>query len=102
MSTGTRIDTVRLREIAQRVRVPLVLHGGSGLSREELRHALPLGVAKVNISTRIMTAFIDALGERLRQEPSHPKLRPVLECARQAARREVSRSIHSLGAAGQA
>lgn len=40
-----------LVEIHQRVAVPLVLHGGSGIADEDFQRAISLGVRKVNIAT---------------------------------------------------
>jgi fructose-bisphosphate aldolase, class II len=44
-----RID--RLEEINQEVDVPLVLHGGSGISEEDFRTCIRLGIRKINVAT---------------------------------------------------
>ena len=49
-----------LREIAQTVSVPLVLHGGSGLTDDDFRRAIAEGIAKVNIFTDINNAQAQA------------------------------------------
>ena len=46
-----------LEEIHKRVSVPLVLHGGTGISPEQFRRAITLGIRKINIAT----ASFDAL-----------------------------------------
>ena len=56
-----RLDLDRLAWIAERVPVPLVLHGASGVDGEDLREAVRLGVAKVNINTELRRAFLGAL-----------------------------------------
>lgn len=40
-----------LEEINNRVNTPLVLHGGTGISDEQFRHAITLGIRKINIAT---------------------------------------------------
>ncbi|MDF2484552.1 MAG: putative fructose-bisphosphate aldolase, class [Herbinix sp.] len=40
-----------LEETKEIVQVPLVLHGGSGISAEDFRHCIRLGIRKVNIAT---------------------------------------------------
>lgn len=40
-----------LEEIRSRTKIPLVLHGGSGITDEDFRHAISLGICKVNIAT---------------------------------------------------
>jgi len=44
-------------EIAKAVGIPLVLHGGSGLSEEAFRTAISHGICKVNIFTDINGAM---------------------------------------------
>jgi ketose-bisphosphate aldolase len=46
----------RLSQIAERVEVPLVLHGGSGSGDENLTKAVQLGICKVNIFTDLTIA----------------------------------------------
>ena len=46
----------RLKEIASTVDVPLVLHGGSGLSDDDFKNVIANGMAKVNIFTDLCLA----------------------------------------------
>ena len=46
-----KLDFDRIREIADRVDIPLVLHGGSGLADDDFRTAVRRGVCKINIFT---------------------------------------------------
>ena len=46
-----KLDFERLRAIADNVNVPLVLHGGSGLSDDDFRRGIKEGISKVNIFT---------------------------------------------------
>ena len=46
-----------LKEIVGKTSVPLVLHGGSDNPDEEIAEAVRLGVAKINISSDIKSAF---------------------------------------------
>lgn len=49
----------RLEEIAARTKIPIALHGGTGLTEEVFKMCISLGCAKVNISTQLKYAFID-------------------------------------------
>lgn len=51
-----KLDFERIRTIASAVDVPLVLHGGSGLTDNDFRQAVSLGISKVNIFTDINAA----------------------------------------------
>ena len=48
-----KLDFERIQAISEKTNLPLVLHGGSGLSDEDFRRAVNLGVSKVNIFTDI-------------------------------------------------
>ena len=48
-----KLDFDRISDIAARTGVPLVLHGGSGLSDSDFRTAIQRGICKVNIFTDI-------------------------------------------------
>lgn len=55
------IDFARLQQIGERVAIPLVLHGGSGVPDEDVRQAISLGIAKVNVGTELKIAFATAV-----------------------------------------
>jgi len=52
-----KINIERLKEIAAKVSIPLVLHGGSGTPDEQVVEAIGHGIAKVNICTEFVAAF---------------------------------------------
>jgi len=51
-----KLDLNRLAEIRSAVDVPLVLHGGSGLSDEDFRNTIAGGIQKVNVFTDVILA----------------------------------------------
>lgn len=53
-----RLDLTRLSEIRDAVDVPLVLHGGSGLSDDDFRSSIEHGISKVNIFTDLCLAGV--------------------------------------------
>lgn len=58
-----KLDLKLLKEIGEEVDIPLVMHGASGLSDGDIRHAIGCGVAKLNIDTKIKRAFTKAIEE---------------------------------------
>lgn len=64
-----KLNIERLKEIADAVSVPLVLHGGSGLSDDDFRNTIREGIAKVNIFTDLCLA-----GERAMKDGAEKKL----------------------------
>lgn len=63
------INIERLKEISSAVKVPLVLHGGSGLSDDDFKNTIRNGIAKVNIFTDLCLA-----GERAMKDGEEKKL----------------------------
>ena len=59
-----KLDFERIRTIARTVDVPLVLHGGSGLTDNDFRRAIQEGISKVKIFTDINVAAVKAEFER--------------------------------------
>ena len=56
-----KLDFERIRTIRDTIDVPLVLHGGSGLSNEDFRTAIENGISKINIFTDINVAQAEAM-----------------------------------------
>lgn len=57
--TGLSFET--LRKIENRIHFPMVLHGGSGIPAEQVRKAISLGIAKINVNTELQIAFQRAI-----------------------------------------
>jgi fructose-bisphosphate aldolase class II len=68
---ASHIDFNLLHEIEKRVRIPLVIHGSSGLLDEELVKLRATRVCKVNVGTALRIAFNDALRKELAENPNN-------------------------------
>lgn len=55
------INLELLKEIHDRIKQPLVLHGGSGTPHEILKQCINLGIAKINICTDIHKVWLDGI-----------------------------------------
>ena len=63
------LNIKRIKEIHDAVKIPLVLHGGSGNSAEDFKAAIKAGVAIIHVNTEIRVAFRDALKLNLQANP---------------------------------
>ena len=61
------LDFERLKKIREAVSVPLVLHGGSGLSEEDFKKTIEYGIAKVNIFTDVNCAAAKAAHDNYKE-----------------------------------
>ncbi|GJM70166.1 hypothetical protein HMSSN036_23820 [Paenibacillus macerans] len=62
---GPNIDFSRIEKINEVVRVPLVLHGGSGIPDEQVRLAISLGMCKLNVATELRIAYTSEVKKSL-------------------------------------
>ena len=63
------LDKERLSEIREVVDIPLVLHGASGLSDEDVSDCVKRGICKVNFATELRAAYSKAVKELLEEKP---------------------------------
>ena len=52
-----RLNIGHLRTISDRVRIPLVLHGGTGIELSCVREAIENGIAKINVGTALRQPY---------------------------------------------
>ena len=57
----------RIKEISEAIKIPLVLHGGSGNSPAEFQKAIEVGVTIVHINTELRVAYRQALQKSLQE-----------------------------------
>jgi fructose-bisphosphate aldolase class II len=88
-----------LSAIRERVEIPLVLHGGSGLSDAQFRSAVAGGISKINIFTNLA---VEA-GRRMREHAGSDEASvfSMTMQVREAFRDECARLLDVFGASGQ-
>jgi len=59
-----RLDIGHIEALYEATKVPLVLHGGSGIKIEFIRDAIVAGITKINIGTEVRQAYEGALAGR--------------------------------------
>lgn len=95
-----KLDFERIQTIAKTVDVPLVLHGGSGLSDNDFKKAIELGISKVNIFTDINIAAVKA---EFRQFSSMDKgIIDLIPAAVEAIRQECVKKLELFSSTGKA
>lgn len=96
------LDLNRLIMIRERVSVPLVLHGSSGVSDTDIKQGIAIGLCKINVATQLSQAFTCAVRDVLREDPELVDPRKYLAKARIVQIEVVRERIHFLGASGKA
>jgi fructose-bisphosphate aldolase class II len=98
LTRDAAIDLELVTAIRAAVPVPLVLHGSSGVPDNDLAAAVRCGMTKINISTRLNSAFTSAVRAALAQDPALVDPRRYLGPARDAVAREVAHLLRLLRA----
>ena len=92
------VDRDLVAALAAAVGVPLVLHGSSGLSDEELVGAVRAGMTKINISTHLNGLFTAEVRAALAADEALVDPRKYVAPARAAVADEVERLLRLLAA----
>jgi fructose-bisphosphate aldolase class II len=92
----------RVTEIVEQHPIPQVLHGGTGLTEAQFTDLIARGCAKVNISTALKIAFVDAHREYLEANPTKKDPPSMLRHVRDAVKAMAEDHIRIFGSAGKA
>ncbi|HMB23487.1 MAG TPA: ketose 1,6-bisphosphate aldolase [Anaerolineales bacterium] len=97
------LDFDRLCAIRDVTGIPLVLHGGSGISADDFRKAISLGIAKINFFTGMSDAALQAtkkyLGEVGERYNDYPML---MNAVKANVTQVVAEQMEIFGSAGRA
>ena len=94
-----KLDIGRLGEIARTVPVPLVLHGGSGLTDEDFRSCVAGGICKINIFTDINCAAAGAAHDHFREGCGFTDVQNQIT---EAVKQETMKKMRVFGSGGRA
>lgn len=95
-----KLDFERISVISERTGLPLVLHGGSGLSDDDFREAVKRGICKINIFTDLDKAGKNGVARGL--EEGAASMCRLIPYEIEAMKAVVSEKIHLFGSVGKA
>jgi tagatose 1,6-diphosphate aldolase GatY/KbaY len=95
-----RLDVKRLQDIRRETGIPLVLHGASGLTKEQVQACIKEGISKVNFATELRIAYTQGVKEALAQDPIDPKA--YGRAGRESVQKLVEKAMMTCGASGKA
>ncbi|QIB27696.1 class II fructose-1,6-bisphosphate aldolase [Caloranaerobacter azorensis] len=97
-----KLDFDRLKVIKERLNMPIVLHGSSGVPEESIKKSVSLGVNKINIDTDIRMAFNKGVREFVENNPDVYDPRKILGPAREEMKKVIIEKMIMFGSAGRA
>ena len=94
-----RLDIERLKQIHEAIRdIPLTLHGGSGISDEDIKASLEHGMSNIHVNTEIRVAYTDAVRAGLDADKDQTTPYKYLNAADEAAQKIVEEKLKLFGA----
>ena len=96
------LDKPRVSAIREVVSVPLVLHGASGLSEEDVRECVERGMCKVNFATELRAAYTAAVKKLLEEKPETYDPKKFGTAAMEAVKEQVKIRMKMCGCDGKA
>ncbi|WP_035039560.1 class II fructose-bisphosphate aldolase [Catonella morbi] len=94
-----KLDIERLSEIEKAVNIPLVLHGGSGLSDDDFKNCIKSGICKINIFTDVNIAASTAVYKNYEDNKG---MSTIIPDTVQAVKAAAMRKIQVFGSVGMA
>lgn len=91
-----------MEEICQTIKLPLVLHGGTGIPTEHIKRSISLGTAKINVNTENQIAFTKIAREILTSDSEVYDPRKFIGPGREAIKQTVIGKIREFGSSNKA
>jgi ketose-bisphosphate aldolase len=99
-----KLDAERVSAITAAIPIPIALHGGTGLTKEQFQDLIARGCAKVNISTALKITFMQSNLAFLREAEAKNKWDPPSQFSfvRKAVKEMVTGYMETFGSVGRA
>lgn len=96
------LDAQRVSDLVAATGVPMALHGGTGLTPTQFSDLIGRGCAKVNVSTALKIAYMEANRQYLSEEPAAADPPSLFRHVRSAVMEMATEHIRMFGAEGKA
>jgi fructose-bisphosphate aldolase class II len=101
MKGKPKLDFMRLKQINESLGIPLVIHGGTGLSDDQFRQMIANGAAKINYYTALSDAAAKQIKKNIEAGTSS-SFTGLVKKVRTVVSAEVERCMRLWGASGRA
>lgn len=95
------LDKIRVSDCKKTVSVPLVLHGASGLSEEDIKECVQRGMCKVNFATELRTAYTNSIKQLFKECPETFDPKKLGSAAMHAVKHQVIERMKMCGCNGK-
>ena len=100
--SGDTLDFELLGQICKNVKIPLVLHGASGLDENKIKTAIFCGVSKINFNTDLQITWTNSMKAYLEYNKDVYDPRKIIRSGEKALKRVISEKNTIIGSKNRA
>lgn len=89
-----KLDFARTKEISKSLNIPLVLHGGTGISDEDIKKIIECGISKININTELQVVWSNSIKEYLKNNNDVYDPRKIISSGEENMKKAISDKLH--------
>ena len=91
------LDFAKMLEISEKINIPLVLHGGTGIDDEKLKKAISCGICKININTELQIEWTKAVRKFVEENKTEYDPRAIIRSGEENIKKAIEHKINILG-----
>lgn len=92
-----KLDFEKMKEISEKTKLPLVLHGGTGIYDEQIKKAIECGICKININTDLQIVWANAVKKYLQDNINIYDPRKIIGAGKNAMQEKIKEKIILFG-----
>lgn len=92
-----KLDFERMVKIHELVKLPLVLHGGSGIPDELIKKAISCGICKININTELQIAWSEGVRKFLNEDNKVYDPRKIIKSGENSMKEMIKEKVTLFG-----
>lgn len=96
-----KLDFERMKTISEKVNIPLVLHGGTGIYDDLIKKAISCGVCKININTELQIVWTEAVRKFLLDNSEVFDPRKIIGAGKEAMKNKIKEKITLFGSSNK-
>lgn len=97
-----KINFGRMNQINDKLNIPLVLHGGTGLPDDIIKESIKNGISKVNINTELQIAWSKGVREKIKNDDVVYDPRKIISAGEASMKEAIAAKVKLLGSYNKA
>lgn len=91
------LDFKTMKELNEKLPIPLVLHGGTGIPTDKIKYAIDCGISKININTDLQVTWHKAVKKFIEENPDVYDPRKIISSGEEKLKKRIAEIVTLLG-----